>query len=206
MKKLIFTIGREFGSQGGEIGKKLAEKLDIPYYDKELLARAAKDSGYCEEILESHDEKPTSSFLYSLVFDTYNASGMSTGGFMDMPLNHKIFLAQFDSIKAIAEEGPCVIVGRCADYALQDRDDVINIFIVAPEEERVKHVMTAHDMNEKKAKDMVIKQDKKRASYYNYYTTKRWGEAKSYNLVLDSSKLGVEGCVDMIIAFAEAVK
>lgn len=206
MKNLIFTIGREFGSQGSEIGKKLAERLNIPYYDKELLARAAKESGYCEEILESHDEKPTSSFLYSLVFDTYTASGLSTSGFMDMPLNHKVFLAQFDSIKNIADEGPCVIVGRCADYALQDRNDVLNIFITATEDAKINHIMKEHNMPEKKARDMISKQDKKRASYYNYYTTKRWGASKSYNLSLDSSKLGVDGCVDMIIAFAEAMR
>ena len=165
MDKVIYTIGREFGSSGHNIGKKLAEKLNIPYYDNELLARTAKDSGYCEEILQNCDEKPTSSFLYNQVFDTYNASGIPTGNFLDMPLNQKVFLAQFESIKKIAEEGGCVIVGRCADYALSDRNDVLSVFIKASEEYKIKNVMKHYpDLDEKKAKDMIYKQDKKRAS------------------------------------------
>ena len=113
----VYTIGREFGSRGKVIGKKLAERLGIKFYDKELLQQAAKESGFCEEIFENHDEKPTNSFLYSLVMDTYSAGNYSSAPFLDMPLNHKVFLAQFDAIKSIAEKESCVIVGRCADYA-----------------------------------------------------------------------------------------
>lgn len=204
MDKVIYTIGREFGSSGHNIGKKLAEKLNIPYYDNELLARTAKDSGYCEEILQNCDEKPTSSFLYNLVFDTYNASGIPTGNFLDMPLNQKVFLAQFESIKKIAEEGGCVIVGRCADYALSDRNDVLSVFIKASEEYKIKNVMKHYpDLDEKKAKDMIYKQDKKRASYYNYYTSKRWGDCRSYDLSVSTSDLGVDGAVDMIIEYSK---
>ena len=119
----IITIARQYGSGGHDIGKKLAEELKIPFYDKELLERAAKDSGFCQEIFENYDEKPTNSFLYSLVMDTYSM-GYSTAAFAEMPLNHKIFLAQFNAIKDIAKEGPCVIVGRCADYALADFPNV----------------------------------------------------------------------------------
>lgn len=107
----IITIGRQYGSGGHDIGKQLAEELNVPFYDKALLERAAKDSGLCQEIFENHDEKPTNSFLYSLVMDTYSL-GYTTSSFSEMPLNHKIFLAQFDAIKNIAKEGPCVIVGR----------------------------------------------------------------------------------------------
>ena len=129
MANKIYTIGREFGSGGREVGEKLAAKLGIKLYDKELLQQAAKDSGFCEEIFENHDEKPTNSFLYSLVMDTYSVSGYSAAPFLDMPLNHKVFLAQFETIKKIAEKESCVIVGRCADYALSDNPDCINIFI-----------------------------------------------------------------------------
>ncbi|MBQ8729651.1 MAG: cytidylate kinase-like family protein, partial [Lachnospiraceae bacterium] len=114
---LVITIGREYGSGGREIGKKLAEKLGVKCYDRELLERAAKESGICEELFFNHDEKPTNSFLYSLVMDTY-AFGHSAN--IEMPLNQKVFLAQFDTIKKIAKEESCVIVGRCADYVLED--------------------------------------------------------------------------------------
>ena len=114
---LVITIGRQCGSGGKMIGQKIAEKLGVKCYDRELLTKAAKESGLCEELFETHDEKPTSSFLYSLVMDTYSL-GYTTSAYMDMPINHKIFLAQFDTIKKLANEESCVIVGRCADYAL----------------------------------------------------------------------------------------
>ena len=115
----IITIGRQYGSAGREIGSLVAKECNIPYYDKELLTRAAKESGFCEEMLELHDERPTSSFLYNLVMDTYSF-GYNASSFGEMPISHKIFLAQFDTIKKIASEGPCVIVGRCADYVLRN--------------------------------------------------------------------------------------
>ena len=194
----IITIGRQFGSDGREIGKKLAEELGIKFYDKELLNRAAKESGICEEIFESHDEKPTNSFLYSLVMDTYSM-GYSSGTFTDMPLNHKVFLAQFDAIKKIADEGPCVIVGRCADYALSSYDNVISIFIHADFDNRIDTVARRDNVTASKAKEMILKTDKKRGSYYNYYTNKRWGDVESYDFSLSSSKLGVDGTVKAIL-------
>ena len=121
--KTIITIGRQYGSAGHSIGKILADGLGIKYYDKELLERAAKDSGLCQELFENHDEKPTNSFLYSLVMDSYSFGYGST--MMDMPLNQKVFLAQFDAIKKISQDGPCVIVGRCADYALEENPNVL---------------------------------------------------------------------------------
>lgn len=203
MANKIYTIGREFGSGGREVGEKLAAKLGIKLYDKELLQQAAKDSGFCEEILENHDEKPTNSFLYSLVMDTYSVSGYSAAPFLDMPLNHKVFLAQFETIKKIAEKESCVIVGRCADYALSDNPDCINIFIHADLDVRIKNVSRNLNITENKARDIINKTDKQRASYYNYYTSKKWGDSKSYNLSLDAGKLGTDNCVEMILKFRE---
>lgn len=197
----VYTIGREFGSGGKDIGIALAKRLGIKCYDKELLAEAAKDSGFCAEIFEHHDEKPTNSFLYSLVMDTYSFGGFSTSPLLDMPLNHKLFLAQFDTIKKIAEQESCVIVGRCADYALADYPDCINIFIHADLDYRVNRIAKNMDLTMNKAKDLIQKTDKQRASYYNYYTSKKWGNAKSYNLTIDSAHIGIEGCVDLILAY-----
>lgn len=203
MANKIYTIGREFGSGGREVGEKLAAKLGIKLYDKELLQQAAKDSGFCEEIFENHDEKPTNSFLYSLVMDTYSVSGYSSAPFLDMPLNHKVFLAQFETIKKIAEKESCVIVGRCADYALSDNPDCINVFIHADMDIRIKNVSKNLNITENKARDIINKTDKQRASYYNYYTSKKWGDSKSYNLSLDAGKLGTDNCVEMILKFRE---
>lgn len=198
--KMIITIGRQYGSAGLEIGKKLAEELGVNLYDKEMLKRAAKESGLCEELFETHDEKPTNSFLYSLVMDTYSL-GYSSSSYADMPINHKVFLAQFDTIKKIANEGPCVMVGRCADYALEDYKNVINVFIYADMEQRIRRIAQKYDLTDAKAKDIIVKTDKKRASYYNYYTNKEWGNAKGYDLCLNSGKLGVYGTVKAILEY-----
>lgn len=196
----IITIGRQFGSGGKEIAEKLGESLQIPVYDKEMLAVAAKDSGICQELFESHDEKPTNSFLYSLVMDTYSM-GYSPNAYMDMPINHKVFLAQFDAIKKLANEGPCILVGRCADYALDSYDNCLSVFIHANLDARIKRIARMYDLTDAKAKDMILKTDKKRATYYNYYTNKKWGAAESYELCLDSSKLGIAGTTETILSF-----
>ena len=199
----IITIGRQFGSGGREIGQKLAENFGIKYYDKELLSRAAKESGFCEEMIQNHDERPTNSFLYNLVMDTYSFGYNSS--FVDMPISHKVFLAQFDTIKKIASEGPCVIVGRCADYALQDYQNCLNIFIHSDEKFKVKYIMNRFDdiTTEQKAIDMMNKKDKQRQSYYNYYTSKKWGRADNYDLSINSSILGIDGTVKLITQFVE---
>ena len=196
----IITIARQYGSGGHDIGKKLSEELKIPFYDKELLERAAKDSGFCQEIFENYDEKPTNSFLYSLVMDTYSM-GYSTAAFAEMPLNHKIFLAQFNAIKDIAKEGPCVIVGRCADYALADFPNVVNVYLYADMQSRIARIARRHDVTDSKAKDLIQKTDKSRASYYNYYTNKKWGEATGYDLCLNTDSLGIDGTIHMIREF-----
>ena len=192
----IITIGREFGSAGREIGKRIADDFGIKLYDKEMLARAAKESGICEEIFESHDEKPTNSFLYSLVMDTYSMGYGNT--YTDMPINQKVFLAQFDAIKKIADEGPCILVGRCADYALESYKNVVTVFIHADLDARIRRISRIYDLTDAKAKDLIVKTDKKRSSYYNYYTNKKWSDAESYELCLNSAELGVEGTAKMI--------
>ena len=160
---LVITIGRECGSSGRLIGQKLAEQMGVKCYDKELLALAAKNSGLCEELFKTHDEKPTSSFLYSLVMDTYSM-GYSSSGYTDMPLNHKIFLAQFDTIKKLAQEESCVIVGRCADYALAEYPGMVSVFICGDEEDKIQKLMNRHGVTREKAKDIMIKTDKQRSS------------------------------------------
>ncbi|MBQ8327382.1 MAG: cytidylate kinase-like family protein [Lachnospiraceae bacterium] len=198
----IITIGRQFGSAGHEIGERLAKHYGIKFYDKDLLTRAAKESGFCEEMIKIHDERPTNSFLYNLVMDTYSF-GYNSSSFVDMPISQKVFLAQFDTIKKIADEGPCVIVGRCADYALADYKNCINIFIHANEENKIKRVMEKFDLSEQKAKDMMIKKDKQRQSYYNYYSSKKWGRSDNYDISINSSKLGIEGTVNLLISYIE---
>ncbi len=198
----IITIGRQFGSAGREIGYKVADDLGIKLYDKEMLDRASKESGICQELFETHDEKPTNSFLYSLVMDTYSL-GYSSESYTDMPINHKVFLAQFDAIKKIADEGPCILVGRCADYALEEYDNVLTLFIHASMDARIRRIARIYDLTDAKAKDMIIKTDKKRSSYYNYYSNKKWSSADSYHMCLDSSVLGIEGTAEAIKKLVE---
>ena len=200
----IITIGRQFGSGGREIGVKVAEYFGIKFYDKELLTRAAKESGFAQEMIQDHDERPTTSFLYNHVMDTYSF-GYNSSSFVDMPISHKIFLAQFDTIKKIADEGPCVIVGRCADYALADYKNVVNVFIHADEEDKIERVMSRYpDITTKdKALEMLLKKDKQRQSYYNYYSSKKWGRSDTYDLTINSSCLGIDGTVKLITQFVE---
>ena len=194
----IVTIGRQFGSAGREIGEMVAEYFGIKYYDKELLTRAAQESGFCEEMIQNHDERPTNSFLYNLVMDTYSF-GYNSAAFTDMPMNHKVFLAQFEAIKKLADEGPCVMVGRCADYALADRPNCFSVFIHSDLDTRIRRIAKEYDMKDSKARDAIQKTDKSRSSYYNYYTNKRWAEAVSYNMCIDSGKLGFDKTVKCII-------
>lgn len=207
--KTVITIGRQYGSSGRVIGQKLAAELGIKCYDKELLEHAANDSGICKELFENHDEKPTNSLLYSLVMDTYSF-GYSSAAFTDMPMNHKVFLAQFDAIKKLAQEGPCVMVGRCADYALADMKNCMSIFIHADQDIRINRISKRYNLTSAKAKESVQKTDKSRSSYYNYYTNKRWGEASGYNLSVDSGVFGIDGAVKLIVeavrVFEESLK
>ena len=192
---MVITVGRQYGSGGREIGTLLAEKLGIAYYDDMLLKEAAKESGLCEDLFRSFDERPKS-FLYSIAMDPYSFSmnHVTPKG----SIEQQVYLATYETIKKLADKGPCVLIGRCADYALKDRDDVINIFITAPMDSRVKRVAARNDISESDAKERIKRTDKSRASYYNSYSSKDWGEAKSYDLCIDSSLLGIEGTVELL--------
>lgn len=201
-ERTIYTIGRQFGSGGRQVGKALAERLGIPYYDKELLAMAAKDSGFSEELFHSADEKPASSLLYSLVMGNYPMSS-GTLGFNEMPLNDQLFLIQSNTIRKVAKKGSCIIIGRCADYILKGNPDLISIFIHAPLEARVKRAVECYEVPADRAEEVCLKNDKSRANFYNYYSDQKWGMCRTYSLSFDSSLLGIEGCVDEIIRFTE---
>lgn len=198
--KSVITISREFGSGGREIGKKLADKLGIPFYDKELLAEAAKQSGICEDLFYKHDETYTSSLLYSLVMGAYPVSNDGKL-YPDMPLNHKIFLSQFEAIKSIAQKGPCVIIGRCADYVLADNFETIDFFIYGNMAEKKKRILERYDIEKNKAEDFIKKTDKRRASYYNYYSDRKWGVASHYDLCINSSEIGIDKTVELLEAY-----
>ncbi|MCR5789680.1 MAG: cytidylate kinase-like family protein [Lachnospiraceae bacterium] len=201
----IITISRAFGSGGSEIAGKLAKRLNIKYYDKDLLKRAAEESGMAHEIFENHDEKPTSSFLYNLVMDTYSFS-YGSSPYVEMPISHKVFLAQFETIKNIAKEGPCIIVGRCADYALAEMDNVINLFIYADLDARVERISKKYNMTSEKAREMIQKKDKQRANYHNFYSSFKWGKADTYDLCIDSHILGIEGTVSFLEEYVRRVE
>ena len=197
--KTIITIGRQFGSGGKEVGIRVAKELGIPFYDKELLQEAARKSGLCQKIFENFDERPKS-LLYAIAMDAYPLGFSGTAG---ESLEQQVHLAIFKTIRNIAAEGPCVIIGRCADYALADYPNVVSVFITADEDVKIKTLMERHKITESQAKDLMIKTDKKRSSYYNYYSSKRWGDSKSYDLCMNSSKIGYDGVVKMIQEFAK---
>lgn len=195
-KKTIITISRQFGSGGREVGKKLAEALGIPFYDKELIEMAAKESGIDEELFED-EEYRTSRGFYLL-----GAIGFTLGSpitsISEMSLNDRLFLVQSETIENIAEKGPCVIVGRCADYVLQEKYSTINIFIHASMKDRKERAIHSYEVDERNIEASITKIDKRRANYYNYYTDRKWGAAENYDIVLNSSKFGIDGCVDII--------
>ena len=195
-KSLIITIGRQFGSGGHEIGEKLAKKLGIKFYDKELIKLIAKQSGLCEKVLESYDEKPTNSLLYSIVMDIY-PSVMYTGPTIDQ----QIYQANYDTIRRLADGEPCVIVGRCADYILRDHPELVSVFVHANSDFRAARIAEEYKLPDAKVRDLLVKTDKKRANYYNVQSEKQWGAASSYNLCIESSEVGIDGAVDLIMDY-----
>ena len=195
-KSLIITIGRQFGSGGHEIGEKLAKKLGIKFYDKELIKLIAKQSGLCEKVLESYDEKPTNSLLYSIVMDIY-PSVMYTGPTIDQ----QIYQANYDTIRRLADGEPCVIVGRCADYILRDHPELVSVFVHANSDFRAARIAEEYKLPDAKVRDLLVKTDKKRANYYNFQSEKQWGAASNYNLCIESSEVGIDGAVDLIMDY-----
>ena len=199
MSNYIITIGRQYGSGGHEIGEKIAANLGIKFYDNSLIDRVSKESGLCKEIIMEHDEKPTTSFLYNLITDPYSVNFNRGTLSSDMPYGQKIFLAQFDTVKKIAEEGSCVIVGRCADYILKDKENLLRVFIYADKDFRLSRIASENPgLSEKNLLDLLDKKDRLRASYYNYYSDTKWGHSNSYDLCLKSSKTGIDGAVKVI--------
>lgn len=198
----IITISRQYGSGGHEVGERLAQKLNIPLLDKELIAMAAKKSGLSEEVFERADEKAGSSLLYSMVMGTYNY-GIPLAGVNEMSINDKLFILQSDIIKNAAKNGPCVIVGRCGDYILRENKNVFRVFIHADKESRIRRIVGKGLCDEKKAEDFVAKRDKQRANYYNFYSNKRWDDLSNYQLVIDSSAFEIDRIVDLIISAVE---
>ena len=193
----VITIGRQFGSGGRAIGKLVAEKLGIPFYDKDIIKHIAKESGFSHEILNDYDEKPTNSFLYSLSVGAYTY-GNSITGIPEMPMSDKIFVIQSDVIKNLAKQGPCVIVGRCAESILKDEVDFLSVFIHADFDSRIKRVSEYDNITHDAAAEKIRKTDKKRASYHNYYSELKWGTATSYDICINS-KVGIENAAQLIV-------
>ena len=196
-KKIIITISREFGSGGRDIGRGVAERLGIDFYDREILAMAAEKSGLSTSFAEDIEQKIKSKFLHNIAFGGYYAGADVSSSQLSLP--DKLFIATCDIIRSLADKGSCVIVGRCADYVLKDRDDVINIFIYADLQHKAERIANRHGLDLKKAESESKKYDKYRANHYDYYTEREWGNRENYHLCLNSGFLGVEKAIDIIV-------
>lgn len=195
MKNLIITISRQYGSGGRKIGQKLAEELGIPFYDSEIIDLAAKESGLAADFIRGQEQQLTQSLLFSLVTNfTSNSSAFNPNM---LSLSDQVYLAQAKAIRALADKGPCVIVGRCADYVLRERTDVLNVFVHAPMEYRAQRAKDVYEREASNMVDYVKKQDKKRASFYNYFSQNKWGDARHYHLAI-SGQYGVDYAVEIL--------
>ena len=199
---LVICIGRQFGSGGHEIGVGLAKELGIPCYDKEILKKAAQESGIVEELFEKADEKPTNSFLYSL---SMGGAGQAMGftNYNDYLTNDKLFLFQSQTIKKMAEKESCVIIGRCADYILRGHRNMISVFIHAPIELRIQRICRLRNLEEDAARPLIKKTDKSRSNYYGFYADSDWGAAETYDMSLNSGKLGIERSIEILHGAAQ---
>ena len=193
MKDYVITISRQFGCGAHEIATKLSEKLSIPYYDKEILKRAAKDSGFDERLFVFYDEKPTGSLLFNI-----SADGYTTVTDTGITLEDKIFQYQFDTIRKLAEEGSCIIIGRCSDYVLRDFPNLLKIFLHANNDFRRERVINQYGISEKSAAKEIKTTDKKRARFHNFYSEYKWGDACNYDLSIDVSRIGIDDTVELI--------
>ena len=197
MKKII-TISRQFGSGGHSIAKAVAERMGIAFYDNNLITEVAKQSGLSEEFIRENEEyaSHSSSFLYQLA--------MSTAGTYGYPsVYQKLYEAQTKVIEEIANKESCVIVGRCADYILKDREDSLHVFIHADNEHRAKHILEKYGPTEKTTAQRIKDKDNKRRNYYRFHTDREWGVAANYHLALDSGALGEALCVELIVKAAQ---
>lgn len=186
-KNCVVAISRQYCSGGRDIGKQLAEELGVPYYDKDIITLAAKESGLSEQAIQENKKRHSGSLLYSL----YSMS-------RELPLADQVYLIQSKVIKELAQKGSCVLVGRCSDYVLRDMPSCLRVFIHAPMEQRIDRLrMYESDEREQALEHILLKEDKSRASYYNYYTQERWGDAKNFHITLDSS-IGERACVEIL--------
>lgn len=202
MRKLV-TISREFGSGGRIIGRLVAEKLGIPFYDKEIIDMAVEKSGLSREIVETAELRAKSAFSYSFASAVTFAEGFAAE---PISVNDKLFLTQFDIIRQIGETEGGVIVGRCADYVLKDIPGVTNVFIYAEMEDRLDRVVNQYGVDPADAKKLVKDYDKARMNYYNYHTSQKWGEFSNYNLALSSSYISDESAADLIVTYMKTRK
>ncbi len=202
MNKVI-TISRQYASGGREIGQRLAEEWNIPFYDNELITRAAKNSGYAKEAFEKAESRATNSLLYSIARGVPSLGGIS-GTFTNLSLDDQIYIAQADVIKKAAAEGPCIIVGRCADYVLRQMEDVVNIFVWADMPFRVERAQRIDHMSPDRIEENILKMDKRRANYFNFHTGEKWGKTENYSLCLNSGRVGIENAVKIIKSVVEA--
>lgn len=195
MAKKIITISREFGSGGRSIGKTLAEKLDIPYYDKELIKQVAEETGLSPQYVENAGEyapgKSFLSFLPSLVRPSSSMESISVSDFL--------WYMQRKVILDLAEKGSCVIVGRCADYILKDNSDAFHVFIHASTPFKADRIVRLYGESERKPEERLADKDKRRSVHYNHFTGREWGKCQNYHLSLDSEKIGIDKCVSLII-------
>lgn len=197
---IVITIARQYGSGGRTIGKMLAEKMGIHFYDKELMKLASEDSGINEALFVSADEKLKSTRLFKIAHSIYQGELIPPES-DDFVSTQNLFNYQAKIIKELAKEEPCVIVGRCADFILKDYDNVLSVFIHAPHEYCMEQAAKKHNMSSKELEKFIIKTDKHKAEYYKYYTGREWTDARNYDLCLDSSKLGYDRCVEEIVSY-----
>lgn len=199
----VVAIGRQYGSGGREIGELLASMMGVKFYDRELIALAAERSGVSREVYSNIDETATNSLLYALSTGTYTLSSHFTS-VSDLPLNDKLYILQTNIIRDIvSENGACVIVGRCADYILKDEPRCFKVFIRAPMKNRIERIMAKEGLSAAAAESRIIKTDKKRANYYNFYTNQEWGNIDNYDLCLNSAVLGKTATAEMILSFVK---
>ena len=204
MKKNIITISRQYGSGGRYIGEQLAKELGIPCYDEKLIYMVAKESGFAAEYIEEKGERITGSLLFNIANSLTYASNVFSGN--GTSLQDEIYFIQNRIIKDLADKGPCVIVGRCADYILREREDCLHVFIHADEKSKLERAVKYFHISEKDAPSALKKRDKARANHYKFYTDQNWGESANYDLCLNSGLLGVEGCVEVIKDVLEQTK
>lgn len=203
----IVTISRQYGSGGREIGRKLAEVWSIPFYDNELITRAAKDSGFAETAFETAESRANNSLLYSIARGTASFNGQDVGFSVDnLSLDDKLYLAQAKVIRNCAAEGPCVIVGRCADYILRKLDNLVNIFVYADMDFRIERAMRIDGMAPEKIENAILKIDKRRSNYHNFHTGEKWGKVENYSLCINSARVGIDNAVQVIKTYVEGMK